>query len=192
MRVAVAGASGYAGGELLRLIDGHPDLELTAATAGSSAGRTVGELHPNLAGRPGLADLIFEKSGAADLSGCDLVFVALPAGESAAFAAGVPAAVKIVDLGPDFRLATAAAWTRHYDGAHAGHWVTGLPELPGGRGRIRAASRVSAPGCYATAAILALTPLVAAGLAEPDDIVVVAASGTSGAGRALRADLLGS
>jgi N-acetyl-gamma-glutamyl-phosphate reductase len=192
MRVAVAGASGYAGGELLRLIAGHPDLQLVTVTAGGSAGKTVGELHPNLAGLPWLANLIFEPHGAVDLTGCDLMFAALPAGESAALAASVPAETKIVDLGPDFRLGAEAAWTRHYGGAYPVRWVTGLPELPGARGQIRAASRVSAPGCYATAAILALTPLVAAGLAEPDDIVVVAASGTSGAGRALRADLLGS
>src|SRR5207248_8613230 len=106
--------------------------------------------------------------------------------------ATVPAAVKIVDLGPDFRLADPAAWARHYPGEHPGRWVTGLPELPGQRKRIAAAYRVAAPGCYATAAILALAPLVAAGLACPHDIVVAAVSGTSGAGRSLRADLLGS
>jgi N-acetyl-gamma-glutamyl-phosphate reductase len=192
MRVAVAGASGYAGGELLRLIAGHPDLELAAVTANSSTGRTVGELHPNLAGLGELADRVFVRPEAADLSGCDLVFMSLPAGESAGLAASIPDAVKIVDLGPDFRLADAGSWTRHYPGAHSGRWVTGLPELPGTRSQIESASRVAAPGCYATAAILALAPLVAAGLAEPDDVVVVAASGTSGAGRALRSDLLGS
>jgi N-acetyl-gamma-glutamyl-phosphate reductase len=107
-------------------------------------------------------------------------------------AAGIADSAKIVDLGPDFRLADAGAWARYYGGQHAGRWTTGLPELPGARERIRAAGRVAAPGCYATAAILALAPLVAAGLAEPDDVVIVAASGTSGAGRAARADLLGS
>jgi len=192
MRVAVVGASGYAGGELLRLIAGHPDLDLVAVTAGSSAGQTVSELHPNLAGLPGLAELTFEPHQAADLTSCELLFMALPAGQSAALAGSVPGPVKIVDLGPDFRLAAAQDWTRHYSGAHAGRWVTGLPELPGARTQICSASRVSAPGCYATAAILALAPLVAADLAEPEDVVVVAASGTSGAGRALRADLLGS
>jgi len=192
MRVAVAGASGYAGGELLRLIAGHPDLELDAVTAGSSAGQAIGDLHPNLAGCAGLAGRTFEPHEAADLSGCDLVFIAMPAGQSAALAARIADTTRIVDLGPDFRLAEAGAWTRHYGGAHAGRWVTGLPELPGARALIGAASRVAAPGCYATAAILALAPLVARGLAEHDDVVVVAASGTSGAGRALRADLLGS
>jgi N-acetyl-gamma-glutamyl-phosphate reductase len=98
----------------------------------------------------------------------------------------------VVDLGPDFRLSDAAAWARHYQAPHAGRWVTGLPELPGAREQIREAARVAVPGCYATAAILALAPLAAAGLIEPHDIVIVAASGTSGAGRSLRPDLLAS
>jgi N-acetyl-gamma-glutamyl-phosphate reductase len=191
-RVAVAGASGYAGGELLRLLSGHPDLELAIATASGSAGKTVAELHPHLAGVPGLAGQILEPHGAEALAGSDLVFLALPAGQSAVAAAQLPGDVKVVDLGPDFRLADGAAWARHYSGPHPGRWVTGTPELPGARTRIQATTRVAAPGCYATAAILALTPLVAAGLADPADIVVVAASGTSGAGRSLRADLLAS
>jgi N-acetyl-gamma-glutamyl-phosphate reductase len=191
-RVAVAGASGYAGGELLRLLAGHPDLELGAVTADTSAGKTIGEVHAHLAGLAALAGRTFEPHGTASLAGCDLVFAALPAGQSAALADSIPAAVKIVDLGPDFRLADPAAWARHYSGEHPGRWVTGLPELPGMRARIGAASRVAAPGCYATAAILALVPIVAAGLAQSHDVVVVAASGTSGAGRSLRASLLGS
>jgi N-acetyl-gamma-glutamyl-phosphate reductase len=189
-RVAVAGASGYAGGELLRLLAGHPDLELAAVTAGSSAGQPVAELHPHLAGLPGLADRRFQPHDAAVMAGCDLVFLALPAGQSALAAAELPGGVKVVDLGPDFRLADSAAWARYYGGAHAGRWVTGTPELPGARVQIRAAGRVAAPGCYATAAMLALVPLAAAGLADPGDIVIVAASGTSGAGRSLRAELL--
>ncbi len=191
-RVAVAGASGYAGGELLRLLAGHPDLELAAVTADSSAGKTAGELHPQLAGVPGLAGLMLEPHGPEALAGCDLVFLALPAGQSAVVAAQISGESKIVDLGPDFRLADGAAWARHYSGPHPGRWLTGLPELPGARAQIRAASRVAAPGCYATAAILALAPLVAAGLADPGDVVVVSASGTSGAGRSLRTDLLAS
>src|SRR6202042_78801 len=173
---AVAGASGYAGGELLRLLAAHPDLELAAVTADSSAGRAVGELHPHLAGDPGLASLLLQPHELTALSGCDLVFLAVPAGQSAAAAAGLPAGVKAVDLGPDFRLADPSAWERHYSGPHAGRWVTGTPELPGARAQIQAASRVAAPGCYATAAILALTPVVAAGLADPADLVVVAAA----------------
>jgi N-acetyl-gamma-glutamyl-phosphate reductase len=191
-RVAVAGASGYAGGELLRLLAGHPDLELVAATADSSAGKTVGELHAHLAGQPGLGELVLQSHGEPALAGSDLVFLALPAGRSGAVAGQLPDGVKIVDLGPDFRLADAAAWARHYNGPHQGHWVTGTPELPGARAQIRTSSRVAAPGCYATAAILALTPLAAAGLIDPADIVIVAASGTSGAGRSLRTDLLAS
>lgn len=191
-RVAVAGASGYAGGELLRLLAGHPDLEIAAVTAGASAGRTVAELHPHLAGLPAIGELTLQPHGPAALSDCDLVFLALPAGESAAAARALPDDIAIVDLGPDFRLAETAAWERHYATPHAGRWVTGLPELPGARAAIRSASRVAAPGCYATAAMLALVPLTAAGLADPGDVVVVAASGTSGAGRSLRTDLLAS
>jgi len=191
-RIAVAGASGYAGGELLRLLAGHPELEIAAVTAGASAGKTVAELHPHLAGSPSVSELTMQPHDSAVFAGCDLIFLALPAGESASVASAVADSVKIVDLGPDFRLADAAAWERHYTGRHAGRWVTGLPELPGARGAIRAASRVAAPGCYATAAMLALVPLVAAGHGDPADVVVVAASGTSGAGRSLRTDLLAS
>jgi len=191
-RVAVAGASGYAGGELLRLLAGHPELEISAVTAGASAGKTVAELHPHLAGSAAIGELTLQPNSPAVLAGADLIFLALPAGESAVVANDISGSAKIVDLGPDFRLANAAAWERHYGSRHAGRWVTGLPELPGARGAIRAASRVAAPGCYATAAMLALVPLVDAGLADPADVVVVAASGTSGAGRSLRTDLLAS
>ncbi len=192
VRVAVAGASGYAGGELLRILAGHPELELGAVTAASNAGKTVGEVHPNLAVAGAIAGRRFDPAGAEAESGCDLAFLALPAGESAAAAARFPATTRIVDLGPDFRLADPAAWARHYPAPHAGQWTRGLPELPGARAEIRAAARVAVPGCYATAAILALAPLIAAGLADPADVVVVAASGTSGAGRSLRTSLLAS
>ena len=191
-RVAVAGASGYAGGELLRLLAGHPDLELAAVTADSKAGQPIGIVHPQLAGLPALAGRPFDGTDPGLISGCDLVFLALPAGQSAPLASQLPEATRIVDLGADFRLADPAAWARYYGGPHPGRWVCGLPELPGARARIRAATRVAAPGCYATAAIIALAPLLAAGLAEPDDVVIVAASGTSGAGRAAKPELLGS
>src|ERR1039457_1859664 len=192
-RVAVAGASGYAGGELLRLIAGHPDLELAAVTADSNAGRLVGAVHPNLAGLQALAGRKFEASGAGGAAfDCDLAFLALPPGQSAPFADQLSAGVKVVDLGPDYRLADAAAWARHYGTAHPGRWPCGLPELPHARDQIRAADRVAVPGCYATASILALAPLLAAGLIDPADIVIMAASGTSGAGRVLRQELLGS
>jgi N-acetyl-gamma-glutamyl-phosphate reductase len=192
MRVGVAGASGYAGGELLRLIAAHPHLDIGVLTADSSAGKTVAEVHRNLAGEDAVASLTFEPQQSIKQAGCDLVFMALPSGQSAPLTASIENEVKIVDLGPDFRLADSEAWARHYGGVHAGRWVTGLPELPGTRPLVRVADRVAAPGCYSTAAILALAPVVAAGLVEPTDIVIVAASGTSGAGKALRADLLGS
>ena len=188
-RVAVAGASGYAGGELLRLLAGHPDLEIGPLTAGSNAGAPVTSVHPNLIG---LADRTFGSADPAVLAGADLVFMAMPHAEAAALAAELPAAVKIVDLGAGFRLADPASWARYYGGEHAGTWTYGLPELPGARERIRASARVAAPGCYATASILALAPLLASGLAEPADIVIVAASGTSGAGRAPAPNLMGS
>lgn len=187
VRVAVAGASGYAGGELLRLIDTHPDLELGPVTGHTSVGAAVTDLHPHL---PGLAGLTFEPTEPARLATADLVFLALQPGESAAVAAQLPAGVAVIDLSASFRLADPADWAAFYSGPHAGRWVYGLPELPGARDRIRAARQVAAPGCHATAVILALAPLLAAGLADPADIVAVAASGTSGAGRGLRPGLL--
>jgi len=188
IRVAVAGASGYAGGELLRLIAGHPEFELVAATAHSQAGTPVARVHPQLTG----LDLSLAATDAATLSDADLVFLALPHGQSAALADQLPAGVRVVDLGADFRLADAALWQRYYGGPHAGTWTYGLPELPGGRERIATSTRVANTGCYAAAITLALAPLIAAGVADPADVVVVAASGTSGAGRAAKAHLLGS
>jgi N-acetyl-gamma-glutamyl-phosphate reductase len=187
-RVAVAGASGYAGGELLRLVAGHPELDLVAATAHSRAGEPVTAVHPHLVG----LDLALGATGPAALADADLVFLALPHGESAALAAALPAGVRVVDLGADHRLADSAAWARYYAGPHAGAWTYGLPELPGRRAAIATAERVAATGCYAAAVILALAPLIAAGLVRADDVVVVAASGTSGAGRAPKTHLLAS
>jgi N-acetyl-gamma-glutamyl-phosphate reductase len=187
VRVAVAGASGYTGGELLRIIGGHPDLELGPLVAATSAGAPVTVAHPHLAG---LDSHTFEPLDPARLSSADLVFLALPHEESAAVGAALPAGTPVVDLSASFRLADPQAWSAYYRTPHAGQWCYGLPELPGARERIAAARRVAAPGCYATAAILALAPLVAAGLADPRDIVIVAASGTSGAGRSPSAALL--
>jgi N-acetyl-gamma-glutamyl-phosphate reductase len=187
VRVAVAGASGYAGGELLRLISAHPDLEMGPLSGGASAGMPVTDVHPHL---PALAGRVFDPADPASLAAADLVFLALPNGESAALAAALPGHVRVVDLSASFRLADPQAWATYYRTGHAGCWIYGLPELPGARGRISAARRVASPGCYATAAILALAPLLAAGLAEPQDIVIVAASGTSGAGRSPSAALL--
>jgi N-acetyl-gamma-glutamyl-phosphate reductase len=188
IRIAVAGASGYAGGELLRLIAGHPELDLVAATAHTQAGTPVAAVHPQLAG----LDLTLGATDAVTLSDADLVFLALPHGQSAALAAQLPAGVKIVDLGADFRLLDAAAWSRYYGGTHAGTWTYGLPELPGQRELIAASDRVANTGCYAATITLALAPLIAAGAARPDDVVVVASSGTSGAGRSAKVNLLGS
>lgn len=185
---AVAGASGYAGGELLRLLLQHPDLELGPLCAGSSAGQAVTALHPHL---PQLAGRVFEDTSAELLAQADVVFLALPHGESGALARQLPAGTTVVDLGADHRLADAEAWKRWYGGEHAGAWPYGLPELPGTRAALSSADRVASPGCYATAITLALAPLLAAGVVEADDVVVVAASGTSGAGRAAKPHLLG-
>jgi N-acetyl-gamma-glutamyl-phosphate reductase len=192
IRVAVAGASGYAGGELLRLLAGHPDLEVAAVSAGSSAGRPITSIHQNLVGHPRFDGKTFDATDSGAMADAELVFMALPHGESAALASKLPGA-RIVDLSADFRLGDEDAWTRFYGTVpYAGRWAYGLPELPGAREKIKAARTVAAPGCYATTSILALAPLLGAGLVEPGDIVIVAASGTSGAGRSLRYDLLGS
>ena len=193
-RVAVAGASGYAGGEVLRLLLGHPEFEVGAVTAATNAGTPLGEHHPNLvplAGRilaPTTIDVLAD--------GHDVVFLALPHGASATVAAALPASVVVIDCGADHRLGDAAAWAEFYGGEHAGSWPYGLPELiraDGSRQRevLRGARRIAVPGCYPTAVSLALAPGFGAGLLEPE-VVVVAASGTSGAGRALKPHLLGS
>jgi N-acetyl-gamma-glutamyl-phosphate reductase len=189
MRVAVAGASGYAGAELLRLIAGHPHLELAVATAHTRAGMPLTAVHPNLRS---LGDHVLAATDAATLADADLVFLALPHGDSAALATALPASARVVDLGADHRLRDGAAWSRYYSGAHAGCWPYGLPELPGRRAEIATATRVANPGCYATAVTLALAPLIAAGVASVDDVVVVAASGTTGAGTSAKPHLMAS
>ena len=191
MRVtaAVAGASGYAGGELLRLLLGHPDFEVGPVAAHGRAGETLATVHPQLAP---LADRVLTPADPGLLAEADLVFLALPHGASAAVARALPASVRVVDLGADFRLADPQAWQRAYGGEHAGTWPYGLVELPGVREELVGASRVAAPGCYPTSVGLALAPLLAAGLVRAEDIVVVAASGTSGAGRSASPRLLGS
>jgi len=187
--VAVAGASGYAGGELLRLLSAHPELEVGPVSARASAGERLGGVHPQLVS---LADRVLSATEPAALAEADLVFLALPHGESAAVAAGLPADLPVVDLGADHRLVSAEAWAATYGGAHPGAWPYGLPELPGQRAAIVGGGRAAATGCYAVATILPLAPLLAAGLVEPADVVVVAASGTSGAGRSAKGHLLGS
>jgi N-acetyl-gamma-glutamyl-phosphate reductase len=191
MRVAVAGASGYAGGELLRLLALHPRFEIGAVTGASSAGKPVTATHPNLIGHPAFDGRNFEPTTPGILGDAELIFMALPHGESATLAKQLPDA-RIIDLSADFRLADEEAWDRFYGVPYAGRWTYGLPELPGAREEIAVSQMVAAPGCYATTSILALAPLLAHELAEPDDIVIVAASGTSGAGRAPRPDLLAS
>ena len=191
--VAVAGASGYAGGEILRLLLGHPAytdgrLTIGALTAAASAGTTVSEHHPHLLP---LGGRVLEATDANVLAGHDVVFLALPHGHSAALAEQLGVDTVLVDCGADFRLTDSAAWERYYGSAHAGSWPYGLPELPGARDRLRGATRIAVPGCYPTAALLALLPAIAEDLVEPA-VTVVAVSGTSGAGRAAKPDLLGS
>ena len=188
IRVAVAGASGYAGGELLRLLLGHPLAEIGALTAGSNAGERLGSLQPHLTP---LADRVLEHTTAATLADHDVVLLALPHGESAAIAAALPDDTLVVDCGADFRIRDAATWSAFYGGEHAGTWPYGLPELRGQRDVLRGARRIAVPGCYPTVSTLALAPAVAAALVAPD-VVVVAASGTSGAGKAPKPHLLGS
>lgn len=188
IRVAVAGASGYAGGELLRLLSGHPDVTVGALTAGGNAGTTLGTHHPHVlpfAGRS-LSETTPEV-----LAGHDVVFLALPHGQSAALAEQLDDDVVVIDCGADFRLSDPEAWSEFYGGEHAGTWPYGLPELPGQREKLKGAKRIAVPGCYPTVSTLALLPAVQAGLVAAVDLVVVAVSGTSGAGRAPKPNLLG-
>ena len=187
-KVAVAGASGYAGGELLRLLLAHPLAEVGALTAGSNAGERLGSLQPHLTP---LADRGLADTTAATLADHDVVLLALPHGQSAALSAALPEDTLVVDCGADFRLRDADQWATFYGGTHAGTWPYGLPELPGQRDVLSRAHRIAVPGCYPTVSTLALAPAVAAGLVAPD-VVVVAASGTSGAGKAPKQHLLAS
>ena len=186
--VAVAGASGYAGGEVLRLLQGHPDVEIGAVTAGSNAGERLGLLQPHLLP---LADRVLADTTLEELSGHDVVFLGLPHGQSAGIARALGDDTVVIDCGADFRLTDPWEWQHFYGGEHAGSWPYGLPELPGQRELLRGARRVAVPGCYPTVSTLAIVPAIASGLVEPD-VTVVAASGTSGAGKAAKPHLLGS
>jgi N-acetyl-gamma-glutamyl-phosphate reductase len=191
--VALAGASGYAGGEILRLLLGHPAvadgrLTIDTLTAAASAGTSLGEHHPHLLP---LADRVLQPTDIEHLRGHDIVFLALPHGHSGAIAEQLGPDTVVIDCGADFRLADADAWVKFYGSEHAGTWPYGLPELPGGRDALAGATRIAVPGCYPTAALLALLPAVAADLVDAH-VTVVAVSGTSGAGRAAKVDLLGS
>ncbi|MFF4033549.1 N-acetyl-gamma-glutamyl-phosphate reductase [Streptomyces sviceus] len=188
VRAAVAGASGYAGGEALRLLLAHPEVEVGALTGNSNAGQKLGALQPHLLP---LADRVLQETTADVLAGHDVVFLALPHGQSAAVAEQLGPDVLVVDMGADFRLKDAADWEKFYGSAHAGTWPYGLPELPGARAALEGTRRIAVPGCYPTAVTLALFPAYTAGLAE-HEAVIVAASGTSGAGKAPKPNLLGS
>lgn len=189
VRVAVAGASGYAGEEVLRLLLAHPEVEIGALTGGSNAGQPLGALQPHLVP---LADRVLEETTPETLAGHDVVFLALPHGQSGPVAAQLGEDTVVVDCGADFRLTDAALWEKFYGSEHAGSWPYGLPELPGQRDVLTGARRIAVPGCYPTVSTLALAPAVAAGVVAADDLVVVAASGTSGAGKAAKPHLLGS
>ncbi|MFF5499034.1 N-acetyl-gamma-glutamyl-phosphate reductase [Streptomyces aquilus] len=188
VRAAVAGASGYAGGEVLRLLLTHPEVEIGALTGNSNAGQQLGALQPHLLP---LAGRVLQETTPEVLAGHDVVFLALPHGQSAAVAEQLGPDVLVVDMGADFRLKDAADWEKFYGSAHAGTWPYGLPELPGARAALEGSQRIAVPGCFPTTATLALFPAYAAGLAE-NEAVIVAASGTSGAGKAPKPHLLGS
>ncbi|AXT85284.1 N-acetyl-gamma-glutamyl-phosphate reductase [Aeromicrobium sp. A1-2] len=188
---AVAGASGYAGGEVLRLLLSHPDIEIGALTANSSAGTALGAHHPHLLP---LADRILQPTTNETLAGHDVVFLGLPHGQSGAVAAELGDDVLVIDCGADFRLTSAADWTEFYGGEHAGTWPYGLPELMVGPGQqrdvLRGVKRIAVPGCNVTAITLGIQPAVAAGLVESTDLVAVLANGFSGAGKAAKTHLM--
>jgi len=187
---AIVGASGYAGGELIRFIDAHPSMEIAFLGAHSKAGRPLSEVHPHLAG----GDRELQAFDLSALVTADIVFLALPHGASSGPAMELAGSgTKIVDLGSDFRMDTPARYREAYQVDHPfpdqlGAWAYGIPELF--RGSIVGADRVAAPGCYPTSAVLGLAPLVAAGLVEPTGIIVDSMSGVSGAGRGVSEGLM--
>lgn len=195
--VAVAGASGYAGGEALRLLLGHPEARIGALTAHANAGTTLGEHHPHLRA---IADRVLSPTSAESLAGHDVVVLGLPHGASGEIAAQLGDDTIVIDLGADHRLTDAGAWARFYGGGYAGSWPYGLPELlhageaaaSAQRAVLAGATRIAVPGCNVTAVTLGLQPGIAAGLIEPTDLVAVLANGYSGAGKTLKAHLLAS
>ncbi|MBG6057487.1 N-acetyl-gamma-glutamyl-phosphate reductase [Cryobacterium sp. MP_M5] len=196
--VAVAGASGYAGGELLRLLAAHPEFEVRTVTAHSNAGQRLIEAQPHLRS---LSGLTLVDTTAETLAGHDVVFLALPHGASGALTAALPPETLVVDCGADHRLESEAAWAAFYGGDYYGAWAYGVPELPvaGGkqRSRLVGARRIAAPGCNASTVALALAPGIRSGVIEPEDLVAVLAVGPSGAGKSLKlpnlaAEVLGS
>lgn len=187
MKIGVVGASGYAGGELLRLLASHPEFEASVITAGANAGEEITSVHPQLSNYAGRK---FQTSDPSNLKSLDLLFIALPHGESAKLINQLDPELKIVDLGADYRLRSPSQWKKYYGGDHAGTWTYGLPELPNHRELIKASNRVANPGCYATVISLATSPMLP--FVDSEDIVVVAASGTTGAGRTAKVNLIGS
>jgi N-acetyl-gamma-glutamyl-phosphate reductase len=183
--VAIAGASGNVGGELLRLVAEHPELDLKTVTASSMVGHKVSSLHPDV---PAFADMVFTENSAAQLAGHDVVFLALPHSKSAEVAEWLDDSTLVIDCGADFRLESESDWRKFYGGEHAGTWTYGMPELlisgqQKQRSLINGTKRIAVPGCNVTAITIALAPGLAAGLIEPNDIVSVLSAGTSGAGR---------
>lgn len=196
LTAAIAGASGYAGGEVIRLLAGHPHIEATTFTAHSNAGEKLGTVQPHLRS---FADQLFVETSAENLAGHDLVFLALPHGRSGEIASAVAAIspnTLIIDCGADHRLHEESDWTAFYGGDFHAPWTYGVPELlvEGGKQRqaLVGTKRIAAPGCNASTVSLALAPGVAAGLLDPNDLVAVLAVGPSGAGRALKTNLLAS
>jgi N-acetyl-gamma-glutamyl-phosphate reductase len=192
--VAVAGASGYAGGEVLRLLAAHPEFDITTVTAFSNAGQSLVSVQPHLRS---LSHLMLRETTADNLAGHDIVFLALPHGKSGEITAQLPATTLVVDCGADHRLTDPAAWERFYGGEYFGAWPYGLPELPlaaGGtqRQNLVGATRIAVPGCNVTAITLGLAPGILAGVVEPDDLVAILAVGTSGAGKAAKPELIAS
>lgn len=193
MQVTVIGASGYSGGELLRLIVGHPHFQLNSAIAHSSAGETIASVHPHLVS---IYDGKFDAFSIEAISHSDFIFFALPHGESGKLITEHEkhfATKKIIDLGADFRLKSADQWNKYYGGDHYGSWQYGLPELPGARDAIKGSNRIANPGCYATALALSLAPFARiSSKVNFSDVVITAASGTTGAGRSAKVQLIGS
>jgi N-acetyl-gamma-glutamyl-phosphate reductase len=187
VRIAVAGCTGYAGGELLRLLLGHPEVVIGNLTAKSSAGSRLIEHHPHLLPLAGVEVL---DTTAENLAGHDVIFLALPHGASAAVAEQLGDDVLVIDAGADFRLTDATDWEQFYGTPHAGTWPYGLPELPGQRTALAGARRIAVPGCFPTTVTLALLPALTAGLTDGRDVVVVAPTGPSGAGKSLKVNLL--
>lgn len=186
---ALAGCTGYAGGEVLRLLLDHPDIEIGALTAGSSAGTLLGEHQPQLwplAERPVL------ETTAGNLAGHDVIFLALPHGTSGDLAEHLPDEALVIDCGADHRLTDASRWEHFYHGLYAGSWPYGLPELPGQRDELAGTHRIAAPGCWVATVTLALLPALTHGLSDGHDITATGGSGTSGAGRSATTRLLGS